>query len=105
MGMAMNLNATDFKKGKVDKKHFTHPEGITAIMDEQAESFSRTIAKNTMDWLKDPDAENKSPKMPMPGMMGGQQDGQPASPSQPDGQNTEEAQKMMENLMKGLFNN
>ncbi len=101
MGMSFNITATDFKKGKVDEKHFTHPPGITAEMNEQAADMSQTMAKNTMDWLKDPDAAQKAPPMAMPGMGGGQT----PPPSQQGENRSDSTQQLMEGVMKGLFGN
>ncbi len=55
MGMKMEIVATDVKEGKVDGAKFKHPEGIDLVTDNQADAAARTMAKQTMDMLKDPE--------------------------------------------------
>jgi len=96
MGMVIKIEATDIKKGSPPKNVFKHPESITPEMDPQADAMARSMAKQTMDMLKDPEAMKKaSSSKPM------QQ-----SPNQQ--QISPEEQQQMEKAMealKGIFGN
>lgn len=85
MGMKMQIVATEIKEGKVDASKFKHPEGIEVEIDQQADAAARTMAKETMVMLKDPEGVK-------PGAMQTQQQ-QQLSP---------EEQKEMEQAMKAL---
>ncbi len=60
MGMKMLIEATKIDKGEPPKKYFKHPEGITAVMDPDADAMARSMAKETMTMLKDPEAAEKA---------------------------------------------
>lgn len=85
MGMKMQIVATDIKEGKVDASKFEHPEGIELVTDQQADAAARTMAKQTMDMLKDPEGAK-------PGAL----------PSQQQQQLSPEEQKEMEQAMQAL---
>ena len=89
MGMKMQIVATDVREGKVDASKFKHPEGINLVTDQQADTAARTMAKQTMDMLKDP--EGVKPY---------------AIPTQQQQQLSPEEQKELEQAMealKGIF--
>ena len=96
MGMKMLIEATKIDEGSAPDKFFKHPEGITPVMDPEADAMARTMARETMTMLKDPDAAEKSQNSPMmlPGMQ--QQDMTPE-----ERQQMEEAMEML----KGVFGN
>lgn len=96
MGMKMLSEATKIDEGSAPDKFFKHPEGITPVMDPEADAMSRTMARETMAMLKDPDAAEKAKNNPMmlPGMQ--QQDMTPEEQQQ-----MEEAMEML----KGVFGN
>lgn len=91
MGMKMNIIATEFKKGKADSKFFEHPKGIQAEMDQESDAAVRTLARETMIMLKDPEGVKPQSGTPM------------ISPQQQQGLSPEE-QKEMEQAMEALKN-
>lgn len=91
MGMKMANVATAVDTGVVAEKYFKHPDGIEAVHDEEIETMSRQMAQQTMAWLKDPEALNKTPQMgtmDQPGKM----------MSNP--QENQELMKQMEEMMR-----
>ena len=96
MGMQMVMEATKINKGSSPKKYFSHPPGITPVMDPQADAMARSMAQQTMNMLKDPEAaKNASGNRPMMGNPNQQ-------PQQP--QMTPEEQQQMEQAMEALKN-
>lgn len=97
MGMKMAMVATSVEEGKVEEKHFQHPEGIEAIFDPEADAMARQMAAQTIAWLKDPEASNGSP---------GQMDaaGQTNRMQHIPAEDQEAMQQAMEAL-KGMFGN
>jgi len=96
MGMQIKIEATSIDKGAPPKEYFKHPEGITPVMDPEADAMARSMAKQTMDMLKDPEAL-KNPQTNQPPQQ---------SPNQP--QLSPEEQQQMEKAMealKGIFGN
>lgn len=92
MGMNMLIEATSIEKGDPPKKYFKHPEGITAVMDPDADAMARSMAKETIAMLKDPEAAEKaSQNRPMM-----------RPPAQQD--MTPEEQQQMEQAMEALKN-
>ena len=59
MGMNMKIEATSVKKGKVANKHFQLPAGIKPHLDPQSDAIARSLAKETIDMLKDPEGAEK----------------------------------------------
>lgn len=59
MGVMIKSEATKMTKGEAPKDKFKHPEGITPVIDQEADEMARAMAKQTMDTLKDPDAKEK----------------------------------------------
>jgi hypothetical protein len=60
MGMKMLTEATSIKKKIANENIFTHPEGIVAQNDPEADQMAQMIAQHTMATLKDPEtAKNK----------------------------------------------
>ena len=93
MGIKMSSVATAIDKGKVDEQKFALPAGIEAVHDDEADAMSLEMARQTMAWLKDPNAASK----PFPVgemMMGGMEE-------LPEGER-EEAQQGMEAMMKAM---
>lgn len=96
MGMMMKIEATKVDKGSVSQKFFEHPEGITPVMDPESDAMARSMAKQTMDMLKDPEAAKKTGEMrPVPQNPNQQQ----MSPEE-----QQQMEKAMEAL-KGIFGN
>ncbi|MEE4240246.1 MAG: hypothetical protein V2I36_02195 [Desulfopila sp.] len=96
MGMKILIEATKIDEGSAPEKFFQHPEGITPIMDPEADAMARTMAQETMKMLKDPDAAEKAKNSPM--MLPGAQQ-QDMTPEE-----QQEMQEAME-MLKGLFGN
>lgn len=96
MGMTIKIEATRVDTGAVADEVFIHPKGITPVVDNEADAMSRSMARQTMEMLKDPDAAKK------------QSGARPVyqSPEQQDmtPEEQEEMQKAMEAL-KGIFGN
>jgi hypothetical protein len=96
MGMQMRKEATSIKKGAVSDEFFKHPEGIVAEEDPESETMARSMAKQTIEAMKDPQAMEKMEQ-------------QGANPMMPQGQMPEmtpEEQEQMEQAMemlKGMF--
>ncbi len=99
MGMQMNIVATSLDKGKVEDTYFTHPAGIEAVFDQEADAMTRQMAKQTMDWLKDPEAGSVPPQM-----QGAGQGNRMQQVPQEDQEMMKQAEQMMEGL-KGLIGN
>lgn len=59
MGMKMVTLATSVDTGKVDPKHFIHPQGIKAQVDPEADAMAEAIGQQVIDALKDPEAAKK----------------------------------------------
>lgn len=98
MGIKMTQVATSVEKGKVDDKVFKHPEGIEAVYDAEADAMARQMAKNAIDWLKDPESAQ------MPQMNSGAPQERMEQIPQEDQEMMQQAEQMMEGL-KGLFGN
>jgi hypothetical protein len=98
MGIKMNQVATSVEKGKVDNKVFKHPEGIEAVFDAEADAMARKMAKNALDWLKDPESAQ------VPQMNPGAQQERMEQIPQEDQEMMKQAEQMMEGL-KGMFGN
>ncbi len=96
MGMSIKIEATKIDKGSADKKFFKHPEGITAVLDSEADAMARSMAKQTMDMLKDPEAAKKASSQQPVMQNPNQQDMSPEEQQQ--------MEKAMEAL-KGIFGN
>jgi hypothetical protein len=95
MGMKILAEAVKVEEGASPEQYFKHPEGITAVVDPEADAMSRTMAKETMAMLKDPDAAEKMKNRPTP-----------MSPQQQE--MTPEEQQQMEQAMeamKSIFGN
>lgn len=95
MGMKIKVEATNISTAKPDKKYFQHPEGITPVMDPDADAMARSLAKQTMEMLKDPEAAKNAGSNPM-------------QPQQNQQQIPPEEQQQMEEAMemlKGIFGN
>lgn len=60
MGMSIKSEATKIEKGKADSKYFKHPEGIEAVFDEKADAMSRSMAKQIIAMLVDPESAQAS---------------------------------------------
>jgi len=95
MGMKMVSVATSVEEGKADAARFTHPAGIEAIHDLQADEMAKAMAAQTMAMLKNPDGMKG---MTMPATGSGQQGRGPGSE---DRQAAEQAGQ----LLKGILGN
>ena len=101
MGMTMSSEAISIDEGKVDEKYFQAPEGIVAEYVPEADNMARQIAMQTMDWLKDPNAENTQPNL-MPMDMGGS--GRMEQIPEEDQKAMQEAMQMMQGLKDMMQN-
>jgi hypothetical protein len=99
MGMQMSIVATSFDKGKVEDKYFTHPAGIEAVFDQEADTMARQMAIQTMDWLKDSEAGSVPPQLDGAGQLNRMQ-----QVPQEDQEMMKQAEQMMEGL-KGMLGN
>ena len=102
MGMRIDVTATSVEEGKIDDQFFAHPEDIEAVFDQRADDMSRSMAKSTMDWLKDPEAARKSPPSPMQAAMGG---GESSPQEEQEQENPDPTSQIVEGMLKGLFGN
>ena len=59
MGMSSKSVATELKKGSVPQNVFTPPQGVKITFDKKADEMMRSMAKNMIDTLKDPEAAKK----------------------------------------------
>ncbi len=97
MGIQMSQVATSVDKGKVDESWFAFPEGITPVYDAEADEMSKQMAKNSINWLKNPEANiQDAVKLGIPPQSGGVEH----QPSQEE----QELMKQAEEAMKGLKN-
>ncbi len=69
MGMENLTQAIALEKGSAPEKYFKHPQGITPVLDAEADEVARAFAHETIIMLKDPDALEKANKRPVPGMQ------------------------------------
>lgn len=94
MGMNMKIEATSVDVGKVADKFFQLPEGIEPSLDPQSDAIARSMAKETIDMLKDPKGAEKMQKK---AMEGGMQSNKEMTPEQ-----QEQMEQAME-MLKGMF--
>lgn len=95
MGMTIIVEATNIDEGAVSQKFFDHPKGITPVLNLESDAMARSMAKQTMDMLKDPEASKKTTSLP-------------ASQNFNQQEMTPEEQEQMEKAMealKGIFGN
>ena len=59
MGMITLVEATSLIKGFAPENYFQHPQGITAVIDPEADAISRSIAQEMILKLRDPKASEK----------------------------------------------
>jgi len=59
MGIRMVIEATSVDIGKVEDRYFELPQGIEVIMDPQSDAIARSMAKETITTLKDPEGSKK----------------------------------------------
>lgn len=90
MGMKMSITATSLDKGKVAPKYFEHPAGIEAVHDQESDAAARSMAKQAMEMLKDPEAANKIGGLAIP---------QSEGLSEEDQQEVEQAMEMLKNML------
>lgn len=90
MGMSMVMEATSIDTGKVDDKYFQHPAGIVVENDPEADGMARTMARQTIAMLKDPEAAKEM----VPAQMG--------IPQEKMDQMSEEEKQMMQQMMEGM---
>lgn len=60
MGMEMSIEAVSVETGIAPGKYFQHPEGITPVMDEEADAMARSVARETIAMLKDTEALSRA---------------------------------------------
>ena len=106
MGISVKSVATKVDEGKVDDKYFQFPDGIEPQHDPRSDQMARSIAQQTIEMLKDPEAAKKSnsPGMDQQRAEAIRQDSQdkqepPADPG------VDEAVEQTMNMLKGLFGN
>ncbi len=98
MGMKMDVVATAIDEGPVDEEVFKYPEGIEVMHDTEVDLMSQQMAQQTMEWLKDPEAVNKTPQ------MGGMDQDRMQHVSEEDQEMMKQAQEMMKGLQGVLGN-
>ena len=59
MGMVTLIEATSIIKDVAPQRYFQHPQGITAVIDLEADAISRSMAEETILKLNDPEASEK----------------------------------------------
>ncbi len=94
MGMSMKIEATSVDEGKVADKFFQLPEGIEPRLDPQSDAIARSMAKETIDMLKDPKGAEKLQEEAMGERMKANEQ---MSPEQQD-----QMEQAME-MLKGMF--
>ncbi|MFH2123134.1 MAG: hypothetical protein ABIJ50_06600 [Pseudomonadota bacterium] len=97
MGLTMRQEATAVNEGGVDQKYFEPPQGIVAVMDPEADTMARTLARQTMDTLKSPDGAKKMQEETPMNPMVPQGSGQQMSPAEQ--QEMEQAMQMLKGMM------
>lgn len=60
MGVTILVEATKIDDGPVADKYFKHPQEIDPVLDLDSEGMARSMAKQTMEMLKDPEAAKKA---------------------------------------------
>jgi hypothetical protein len=101
MGFSMKKEAMEVKQGPIDNKVFTFPEGIVPQEDPQADAMARSVAKQTIEMLKEPEGSQKGQSanpMMQPGASEG--GGQGNAPSGMSNEKLEQAMK----ILKGMQN-
>lgn len=95
MGMKIKIEATAIKKGNPPKNVFEHPKGITPVIAPEADAMARSMAKETIGMLKDPDGAEKISNNP------------PMMQSREQHMSPEEQQQMEQAMdaLKNIFNN
>lgn len=64
MGVKMNTVATAIDKGADPPENvFEVPAGVNVTFSKEQDDMNREMAKSTIDWLKDPEAEKKMTRM------------------------------------------
>jgi hypothetical protein len=59
MGMITLIEAISVKEGFAPEYYFQHPEGITAVIDPEADAIARSMAQETIRNLSDPNVAEK----------------------------------------------
>ncbi|WP_136808955.1 hypothetical protein [Desulfosediminicola flagellatus] len=97
MGVKISSVATSFKEGNVDDAYFAFPAGIKPIHDHEADAMASQMMKQTISWLKDPEAASKKSQMQLrAGAMSA--DGE-------DPAELEEAMRQAQKMMEAMLNN
>ena len=96
MGMSMKIEATSVKEGKVADEHFQLPAGIEPYLDPQSDAIARSLAKETIDMLKDPKGAEKLRSEAMQERMEAEEQMTPEQQQQ-----MEQAMQMMQGLFGG----
>lgn len=94
MGMSIKIEAISVDEGRVADKFFLLPEGIEPRLDPQSDAIARSMAKQTIDMLKDPKGSEKLQKEAMGERM---KTNEQMSPEQ-----HEQMEQAME-MLKGMF--
>jgi hypothetical protein len=98
MGISMQKEATEVRKGSVDAKYFEFPAGITPQIDPDGDAMARSMAQQTMAMLKDPEGAKKmgqmNPMLQKKGRRNAPQDGS----SEVSDEEMEQAMKAMQGM-------
>lgn len=92
MGISMKKEATEVSKGAVDAKYFKFPAGIVAKANPQGEAMARSVAKQTIAMLKNPEGSGQAPAA-NPAMKTGK-----AGNNMPSGMSNEKLEQAMKML-------
>ncbi len=96
MGMSMKIVATSVKEGKVADKYFQLPAGIEPYLDPQSDAIARSLAKETITMLKDPEGAKRLRTEAMQERMEAEEQMTPEQQQQ-----MEQAMQMMQGLFGG----
>lgn len=104
MGMNNNITATKVDTSSaIPDSVFAPPAGITAQLDEQMESMTVDMIKNTIETLKKPDGAKQMQQAGPMGMMGGAgMEKMMDKEMQAEGINKEEQQEMMRQMNEAM---
>lgn len=103
-GMNFKTVATNINKGSVSDKVFSVPPGVTIEHDPQADQMARSMARQTITWLLDP--ESNQPGMNVGNAPAQKYDNEPPPGStNKNNQDMDNAMKQGMDALRGLFGN
>ena len=108
MGMSSKSVALKLEKGKVPASVFALPKGVKITFDKEADTMMRTMAKNMIDSLKDPEAVKKmqqSRQQQNATQSQQKRSGPDSSSAESDESTPQEINEAIHEKMKALFGN